>query len=432
MSVICHLIEDHEAEATMISAIATTPTLLDEYPLTEEFFTAFECKSVFTVMSHINRNGGVISVHSVAMQLGAGNVQAIGGLHKIEKLMEYVHDSVAGVAYERLSNSLMLRRVRSVVGYANAALNAPKTTEEVSELVVNLVKKAEAVDVDSDCENMLFTASKSILDRLERMDKGEHEFGFKTTVRGWNDSFGGLFNGAFYAIAGRPGTGKTALMEQFLMDYIMDGRPVAVFERDMSPTKLVERLACRMSGVPHWRFYRGFVNKDETQRIRYALHNLTDGSHKGTLKVFSPSGLTAREFCAVSRREIRASGVECVFLDHLGALNVGRGKDDRHAGLVSASIEIRNHVTDTDVPHVVLVHLNREGASGKPRPENIKECDQLYGDVDGMLILWNEGEASKEGKRKVNFFAAKNREGGETDDSMWFDGPAMKFTDEAQ
>ena len=79
---------------------------------------------------------------------------------------------------------------------------------------------------------------------------------------------------------------------------------------------------------------------------------------------------------------------------------------------------------------MVLFHVNRTGAKGRPSGEDVKEFDQLLGDVDALAMLWSEvkREDLKPGELlPVKFFAPKNRNGAVSEEEMMFEGELMRF-----
>jgi len=252
--------------------------------------------------------------------------------------------------------------------------------------------------------------------------------GIPTTLGPWDEQFGGLMPGQLYALAGRPATGKTAALEMMIQACLERELPVCVFEKDMSPEKLIARMACRATDVQYWRYSRGAMHPAEIRNLRRGIEVF----EKCPMHLYNPTGLTAERMCQIARRDIRINGVKAVFLDHIQALKVGK---DLREGLTQASLTIRASVTETDVPHVVLAHINRNGAKGRPRPEDIKEFDQLYGDCDGMMILWNDQdrtELAQDEMMTTKFYTAKNRDGGVSEAEMLFDGTRMMFKPKAR
>ena len=79
---------------------------------------------------------------------------------------------------------------------------------------------------------------------------------------------------------------------------------------------------------------------------------------------------------------------------------------------------------------MVLIHVNRNAAAGRPRGEDVKEFDQLLGDVDALAMLWSEvkREDLQPGEPlPVKFFAPKNRNGAVAEEEMMFEGELMQF-----
>jgi replicative DNA helicase len=143
---------------------------------------------------------------------------------------------------------------------------------------------------------------------------------------------------------------------------------------------------------------------------------------------------------AIVRREKRQFGIKAVFLDHIQLLRY-KG-ESRTEGLTEASITLKNSAHDSGVCHVVLFQLNRQGAkkhtdgtSVRPSAADVKDFDQLLSDVDGMAMLWSEQDKTSLGKGErleVNFYSAKNRSGGETEEPVYFDGPYISFVNSPQ
>ena len=262
-----------------------------------------------------------------------------------------------------------------------------------------------------------------MLAKLTRMDSGQVEPGLRTGISAWDALFGGLLPGQYYGLGGRPGMGKSAMMEQMIYRLVAEEVPVLLFEKDMSLGMLIERIACREARVPYWRFIRRLTNHEERERIRVVV----DGLGKSCLRLHNPTNLTADKLCAMVRREQRQHGVQAVFLDHIQLLDVGK---ELREGLTRASIALSRHIPESNIPHVVLFHVNRNAAAGRPRGEDVKEFDQLLGDVDALAMLWSEvkREDLRPGESlPVKFFAPKNRNGAVAEEEMLFESELMRF-----
>lgn len=398
---------------------------LDVCAASEEHFVDPVARAIFIVSRNLHEAGSPVSVGTVLQKLGAGQIAELGGIGQVREVCNFPEPDHAEHYFEIIEGKLTLRRALRMARWATEEIEA---TTNPMEFVNELHRRVAGVQASSDSENVLPSALDAFAARLGRIEAGKSENGLQTSVVAWNKIFGGVLEGQLYGVAGRPGTGKTALMEMLICDFLGKEHPVCVFERDMSPQKLVERIACRLMRVPYWKLSRGLLHPDECVKLRNAIELL----RAMPLIIHNPTGLTPERMCAIARRDIRVRGAKAVFLDHIQTF--GQGRDMREK-LTQASLYIRDSVTTTNVPHIVLAHVNRNGAKGRPAPEDIKEFDQLYGDADGMLLLWSEQEKTKLKKGElleVNFYGAKNRDGGVVECEMLFDGELMKFVDKAK
>lgn len=415
-----------QAEQEMVACIAHTGAeIFDTLELSVEHFWNDLPRTLFSAQESLWKAGQPVSVLSTLRTVSGPDAARVGGEEAIYAALDFVPADMAPVLAEKLNHCLVARRAQDLCRWTEARLNGWDGQQDGSEqFAADLAKRAGNVSIHSQSENLTPRLVQMIHEKIDRMDRGERTSVFPTSLNAWNNAFGGIGDGQFYAVAGRPGAGKTALMEQQIDDYLTAGRNVLVFEKDMSPQKLIERIACRSVGVHFWKFARNVTNRDERQRIRGAITEIARG---GQLHIHSPEGLTADKLCAIARREIRRHGIAAQYLDHIQALQVGR---DFREGLTQASLALRRHVTETNIPLVALAHLNREGGKGRPTPSQIKEFDQLFGDVDGMVLLWREDDKKGEPRYPVNFLIGKNREGAETEQAVMFDGPSMEFRNE--
>lgn len=416
-----------DTERAFIGCIVQSQgSVLDEHRATLEHFFRFPSQTVFEVVDYLYTNGKPINGFSVRQRLSKEQVDGIGGHEVLAEMCGYPSTAMAGYLFGILNQKLSLRRTQEVISWAQEEIKSP---EDPDAFCLEFTQRASTLSSDSDGENVVSKCADSIEARLDRIDRGEVEKGYKTPLDVWDNAFGGILAGQMYALAGRPGTGKTAMMEMLIDNLMHQGCPVTVFEKDMSPEKLLARIACRAVNFPFWRYARGQVDRQSSARIREVLR----GIKKIPFYLYNPTNLTADKLCSIARRDIRTRGVGAIFLDHMQALRVG--KSDLREGLTQASLTLRANVTETNVPHIILAHLNRNGSKGRPSPEDIKEFDQLYGDCDGMALLWSEksrAELEPGEMLEVNFYVAKNRDGEVTDDSVLFDGEHLTFRNKAR
>lgn len=410
------------SEKGMIGCVVRSGgSILDEYELTQDHFLTYAPIEIFKAVSRLRSKGKSVDMFSVQGELDAETLETIG-LHNMCDLCDYPSLQMAETFFSTLCEMLTLRKGLQMAMWIETTLLFEKP--DIGQFCATAARLANELECQPKSDNELEPAVTQAKERLRRIQAGEKPHRVPMPINAWNAMFGGIADGRYYAIASRPGLGKTAMMEQMITAYLQLDRTVVVFEKDMSPQLLVERIACREAGVPFWKYDREMLDEKECQKIGIML----DALDPARLKIFNPTGLTADKMCAIARKEIKRSGAKAVFLDHIQCLRFN-GKDLRE-GLTTASLTIRQCVTETGVPHIILAHINREGAKGRPAPENIKEFDQLFGDVDALGLLWSEMEAAdvENGKpRPMKLYAAKNRGGPVTEEELFFHGPLLKF-----
>lgn len=399
--------------------LQTQGSCLDEFPLTEEFFYTLPARTVFAAMMRLRSAGKSLNEFSLKAEVGA---EAIGQMGEavFYGMCSWVTPAYMQGGYQTLCEKLTLRRAQELGRWlVSESMESP----DISQFCANAVHRANELEVAAQSDNVLIPAVQQAYEKLDRMDRGDKPKRRNTPIQAWNRIFGGIADERYYAIASRPGLGKTAMMEQMVTTYLQMDETVVVFEKDMSPQMLVERIACREAKVPFWRYERETLEAHERKNVRVML----SGLDPNRLKLFNPIGLTAEKLCAIARREIRQHKARAIFLDHIQCLR-WPGRDLRE-GLTSSSLALRNNVTETGVSHIVLAHINREGAKGRPQPENIKEFDQLFGDVDALALLWSDVEAQDaKDERPMKLYAAKNRGGAVVEENLTYNGPLLTFT----
>ncbi len=419
-------LQDIESERAFVGClVAGDGEAFETCPASAEHFLDPVAAAIFRAAVDLRAEQSPVSGPTVLHRLGLKRIEELGGASLVRETCNFPSPSQAEYFFQAIDGKLTLRRGHTLGRWAVAEAEG---TNDPAGYALELRQKSVGVEAMSECANGLQTALEAFEGKLRRIESGKPEHGLQTRLSAWNKLFGGVLDGQMYGVAGRPGTGKTALMEQLVCDFLAAEMPVSVFERDMSPQKLVERMACRLVKVPYWALARGIIGAPEVVSLRRGI----DVLGAMPLIIHNPENLTPERMCSIARRDIRLHGSRCIFLDHIQTFGTGR---DIREKLTSASLQIRDMVNTTGIPAVILAHINRAGSKGRPTPEDIKEFDQLLGDVDAMLMLWSvkdRADLAAGELLEVNFYASKNRDAGVMEDVMLFKGDTMEFVTKAK
>jgi replicative DNA helicase len=257
-------------------------------------------------------------------------------------------------------------------------------------------------------DHVLPKVTDRVLERLKQLATGHILRGIPTGVKFWDDAFGGLVPGQFICLAARPMLFKSALMEQIASHLLMNEEPVCIFAQDMAPDQMLERMACRLAEVPKWNLDHGKADKEELAEVKHFVEALS----KSKLRLHSIERMNGEKLITVCKREARKYGVRSFWLDHVQTLDIG--KDEPRIAYGKASKLIRNFVTKFDVNFVALAHLNREAAKSRAAVHQIKEFDDILGDVDAMPLIHTDIDPTTLVRGQdwpMEFIVGKNRSG---------------------
>lgn len=418
-----------DTERAIISIIVSTRgEALDNIRLPDEAFTTVQTREPYIACQKLYGRG--VSIDPPALIAELGDTYGRIGKTQFEELISYVPIENANLYANILKDKMMLRRMRDVAQKIEreVVVDGVKASEILGKANIELA----AVDADADSENLAPVLWDKVDKEIVDMINGEIPPYIRTFIPWMDKAFGGLYPGEYLGIASRPGLGKTALMEAIIQNLTTNEYnpvPTLVFERDMSPKQLIIRLACRAATVPFHMYHRRTLNPGQMDRLRKAIALY----RKVPLIVKSPAGMNVDTMIAEIRREVRVNKVETVFLDHIQSL--GSNEKEMRVELTRASMALRSCCTDYNIALTVLAHINRTGKD-KPSENDIKEFDQLLGDVDGLMMLWRDHEKDDpemaddpNTPKAAMATVGKCRSGGKFDIPLWWHGPAMSFTE---
>jgi len=217
---------------------------------------------------------------------------------------------------------------------------------------------------------------------------------------------GGYSGGDLIIIAGRPGTGKTALLASMVDNIAKNMKKVIVFTLEMSNRQIAMRLIAMNSGITYGEQKKGTV-KDWQK-------------YQNGVKILETLPIILCDVSSISisqmRREILAESangkIDCVVLDYIQLGGVDKKHDRRDQDIAEITQGLKQIAKDFDVPVLAAAQLNREvekRASQRPILSDLAESSSLEKDADLIHFLYRSQDAGKENVTEV--ITAKNRNG---------------------
>jgi hypothetical protein len=230
---------------------------------------------------------------------------------------------------------------------------------------------------------------------------------------------GGFYPGDLVYLGGRPSTGKTALVLQFLATAAAASIPSLCISAEMDNTAIARRILSQVGGL------------DAT-----ALRMAQDVDHAALARTVArvwdwPLWMTDKTRTTDGIRSVLTQvpqRIQFLVVDYLQLLHIGqRGVRDRRQEIEAISAALKAIALEWSMPVVVLSGLTRPARSvtktAPPSMADLRESGALEHDADVILLLAKAAPDLGD----VTLSIAKNREGRTGELQLHFDAPSVRF-----
>lgn len=201
-----------------------------------------------------------------------------------------IFDYIDAIAFAPITNDATIKACQELVklralrevdetcekikAHINKSVNQDLHTT-ISQVDVIYGNKMDSFDTEQEPEE-LFSDIYNIIEELG--NNPDEEIGFKTPYPEFNRLYGGLRGGNVYAIASRPGQGKTTWLNHLGCETgRINNVPVLILDTEMMTKEIKLRTAAAFSGVPLWYLETGNwrKNSDMVEKVRGSLKNIS-------------------------------------------------------------------------------------------------------------------------------------------------------------
>lgn len=253
--------------------------------LSEEHFFSPVHGTIFLVIRSCLSSG-----EKIDKVLVANKIQNLGVTFKDEI---NIHDYIDNISFTQITEEASLkaatelhkikmrRDLREVLSESIKTVenNGNATFDDIISGIDNcLNKEISKYGFESEPTN-LFDGAEACVE--EAGNNPQEDFGFLTPYPEFNRMYGGLRPGNIYAVAARPGQGKTTVLNHLAFGTSLRNNPrpkVLVLDTEMSSTELRFRMISSLTGVPVWYLETGNwrKNADYLQRVRNVWKKIKD------------------------------------------------------------------------------------------------------------------------------------------------------------
>jgi replicative DNA helicase len=280
--------------------------------------------------------------------------------------------------------------------------------------------------------------------------------GITTGLKTLDNLTDGLHHGEFALIAGRPGMGKSGLMQSSAIKTATVGYSGLIFSLEMGSVSLGSRAISDLlynahEPAPYWKIARGELANNQIQSVFDAARDL-----RGLPLVIDPQpSMTVSQIAARARKhastlERKGMELDVPYVDHVHIIKPNdRYRGNRTAEITEISGALKALAKELNVALVGLAQLGRAVESRddkRPTIADLRDSGSLEQDADLIVFLYREeyylqrrcSDSSTEDKRiarlaevrnKLELIIAKQRNGPTGSLEIFFDAASNAARD---
>ena len=338
----------------------------------------------------------------------------IGGLNVSQYLARLAAEAttvINATDYGRTVADLALRRNLIGIGedMVNVAFEAPvdfAPREQIEDAERRLYELAETNRYGSGFQRFAQALTTAVDMAARAFQRDGKLSGIATGLKDLDSKMGGLQQSDLIIVAGRPGTGKTALATNIAYNVAhayrgevqpdgsmltINGGIVGFFSLEMSAEQLATRIISERTEVPSSTIRRGGISESDFEKIKdvsIEMQNLP-------FYVDETGGLSIAQLAARARRLKRQRGLDLLVIDYIQLLQGSshRAQQGRVQEVTEITTGLKTLAKELNVPILALSQLSRQVESRddkRPQLSDLRESGSIEQDADVVLFVFRE------------------------------------------
>jgi len=393
----------------------------------EEDFHTFEHRTIFGAIRRMLADGKPVDLVTLTGFLrDAGHLDIAGGYSYVGMLAADTPSAVNIEHHAKRVRELSDRRRLIALGQeiADAAYSGADSEAVTARCAAGiermLATKAGAARKFADAVQ---DAEATIAANKARQTAGG-VIGAPTGLPALDHVLGGFVGPRLVVIGARPGTGKTALLNQFAVHASRRGFGGLICSLEMGAAELVIRAMATAAQVNVTKLMRGF--DDETNRGFDAATSIGDIPLWIDTETSTIEGVCAQ----IAAYKMRY-GIQWAAVDHIGLIRTQQRFGSRNDQIGHISWELKSLAKRLNIPVIALSQLSRKGEDeGRlPREDDLRDSGNIEQDADVIVMAHVPKDERGKPVKTVRLGVVKNRAG----PKLWiaanfqFDGQTQTF-----
>jgi replicative DNA helicase len=400
---------DLVAEGAVLATAMLRPELAKELfavVAPRNFFSRAHEEIARAIVSVLER-GELPDKTNVAIELNAtGRMPIVGCAGDLVKLCDDAPAISSPKDYARRVQALYVQRELTHCLHEIAA-ESYEPTRDVGGLLAHAERTIAEVSrtLDDSSAVTILQVAKDLARSLTEPRTGVIETGFAELDR----IILGLEPRRFFVVGGRPGMGKTALVQQFAASAGRAGHNVLFLSFEMPREQLFARMVSAEARVPLHAIRQRKLTPKQWSAFEFGASRLA------SLPItIIDRRLNVPQIGAAARSERAA----VVFLDHVGLVPPQhRSTRTREQEVAEISRALKGLANELAIPIVALAQVGRDVAKGARRPQlsDLRESGSLEQDADCVVFVhrraYYDPKAPEDVQREAELVVAKQRDG---------------------
>ncbi|MDR6555465.1 DnaB-like helicase C-terminal domain-containing protein [Paenibacillus qinlingensis] len=421
---------DVEAEQMTIGALLKSPDTMDIVSsiLSEADFSYPQHITIFGVAKELYETNN-FSIHTVKTWLKDRSLlESAGGVEYINQLRLSVPTMALVEYYANKVRDIAIKRRGMQLSYDIQDITVNQDFSNIQEYVSAVASKFNSLDMTK--KGQLIKINDVVVKQIKKKVSGVVIKSPKLGLHDIDQWMNGIGRNRLIVIAGRPGTGKTALALKAARSIAkQEFGPVAFFSMEMEKEELVDRILSDVCGIPFTQVQRGELDLREKDILLKSEGVMTDVS----LFIDDTPRMDMGYISAQCRKMKREhGGLGAIVIDYLGLIELHQKKNESKSDAIGrVTKESKNLAKEIGCSVILLSQMNREiEKRGVKRPvlSDLRESGNIEQDADMVIFLHRDDEKSSAAMAHVDLIVAKGRQTGLADFELAFYGMVQRMT----
>lgn len=381
--------------------------------LNPQWFTSFR-KDVVTTMQEFYMSNEPVSLASIGLR-HRDHIREIASMQNIVTTNVNLEKEILQleIAYKK-------NNIQSKMAYFdyNRDLN-----EIISD--INLMLQENTVSVGQKAK-VISSVAGTVIDTLyEAVQRGTNMTGISTGWKYLDKYIGGWNKGNMVVIAGRPGSGKTAIALSLAIDSCRLAK-VLFISLEMSKEELAKRYLSFIANVENYKIRSARLTETDLKQITEQLYGMN-------MDFFLDDGSNSDINDIVAKIKLHKAkhGLDIVFIDYMQLIKSHQKVREQEIAHISRTLKLL--AKELGITIIALAQLSRETekrGDKKPMLSDLRESGQIEQDADIVLFPFRPAYYSDdkpEIEMDAELIIGKNRHGQCVSVPMSFEGRYTRY-----